>query len=107
MGEQTLTPAFCTLILGERLVVDTLHIGIRTVELDTTADQVGQRFMLRVNKVPVYCKGANYIPQDVFLHRVSEADYRQLIDDCVAANFNMLRVWGRHLRTRGVLRPLR
>jgi len=106
MGEQTLTPAVCTLILGERLVVDTLNIGIRTVELDTTADQVGQRFMLRVNKVPVYCKGANYIPQDVFLHRVSEADYRQLIDDCVAANFNMLRVWGGGIYEREVFYDL-
>lgn len=94
LGEQTLTPVICSLNLGTTTLTDTLHTGIRTVELDTSKADQGQQFMLKVNGVPLFCKGANYIPQDVFLHRVKAEDYRTLIEQCVAANFNMLRVWG-------------
>ena len=39
-------------------------------------------------------KGVNYIPQDVFLPRVKNADYENLISATVDANMNMIRVWG-------------
>ena len=39
-------------------------------------------------------KGVNYIPQDVFLPRVKDADYENLISAAVDANMNMIRVWG-------------
>ena len=39
-------------------------------------------------------KGVNYIPQDVFLPRVKDADYENLISAVVDANMNMIRVWG-------------
>ena len=39
-------------------------------------------------------KGANYIPQDVFLPRVADDQYRKLIKQVKDANMNMLRVWG-------------
>ena len=39
-------------------------------------------------------KGANYIPQDMFLPRVTEDRYDNLIDQVKNANMNMLRVWG-------------
>ncbi|MCP5054943.1 MAG: hypothetical protein GY940_47695 [bacterium] len=39
-------------------------------------------------------KGANYIPQDSFVNRVTEGDYKAVIDNAVKANMNMLRVWG-------------
>jgi len=39
-------------------------------------------------------KGANYIPQDIFLSRVADDDYERLIKSAADANFNMLRVWG-------------
>jgi beta-mannosidase len=47
-----------------------------------------------VNGVPVFMKGANYIPQDNFLARVTDSAYKALIASVKAANMNMLRVWG-------------
>jgi beta-mannosidase len=44
--------------------------------------------------VPVFAKGANYIPQDMFQDRVRPEQYKRLLDDVVASNMNMLRVWG-------------
>jgi len=77
-------------------VVDTLsaRFGIRTVELVTEADSIGESFFFRLNGVPVFMKGANIIPLDHFSPRVTEKDYRALFADVVEANMNMLRVWG-------------
>lgn len=75
----------------EKAIVRT---GIRTVELVTRKDEKGESFYFRLNGVTVFAKGANYIPQDMFQDRVTPAQYRRILDDAVAANMNMLRVWG-------------
>ncbi len=69
-------------------------IGLRTVEFFTEKDSIGESFYFKVNGVPVYAKGANYIPQHSFQNKVNWANYNQLLDDVVNANMNMLRVWG-------------
>lgn len=69
-------------------------IGLRTVELITKKDSIGEAFYFKVNGLPVYAKGANYIPQHSFQNKVSFFNYNQLLDDVVQANMNMLRVWG-------------
>lgn len=69
-------------------------IGLRTIEVVQDADTTGHSFYFKVNGFPVFMKGANYIPQDIFLNRVSDEKYTQLILDAKEANFNMLRVWG-------------
>lgn len=71
-----------------------IRVGIRTIELVTDKDRKGETFYFKLNGKPVFAKGANYIPQDVFLDRVSPNKYKKLIDDAAAANMNMLRVWG-------------
>ena len=71
-----------------------LKKGLRTVELVTEKDSLGESFYFKVNEVPVYAKGANYIPQNSLQNKVTKDDYEQLLDDVVAANMNMLRVWG-------------
>jgi len=70
------------------------NIGLRTVEVVQEVDSIGKSFYFKLNGNPVFMKGANYIPQDVFLDRVSDQDYENLIKSAVDANFNMLRVWG-------------
>jgi beta-mannosidase len=70
------------------------NIGLRTIEDIQQPDSIGASFYFQVNGHPVFMKGANYIPQDVFLNRVSEKDYEKLIQSAVEANFNMLRIWG-------------
>jgi beta-mannosidase len=70
------------------------RFGVRTVEVVTDPDSIGESFYLRVNGRPIFAKGANYIPLDHFTPRVSAHHYRALFDDVAAANMNMLRVWG-------------
>ncbi|MCC6680453.1 MAG: glycoside hydrolase family 2 protein [Phycisphaeraceae bacterium] len=68
--------------------------GLRTVKLDTAPDDIGSKFTLHVNGRPVFSKGANWIPDDCFVTRLTRADYEQRIGQAVAANMNMLRIWG-------------
>ncbi len=72
----------------------TLKKGLRTVALVTEKDSIGETFYFKVNDVPVYAKGANYIPQHSFQNEVKIEDYERLLGDAVDANMNMLRVWG-------------
>ncbi|PTM07734.1 MAG: beta-mannosidase [Bacteroidetes bacterium] len=69
-------------------------IGLRTIELITEKDSIGASFYFKVNDVPVYAKGANYIPQNSMQNKVTDQHYEKLLDDAVAVNMNMLRVWG-------------
>lgn len=68
--------------------------GFRTVTLDTEPDEHGTPFVLSVNHHPVLVKGANWIPDDAFPHRVDHARYATRIVDAVEAGMNLLRVWG-------------
>ncbi|SFD14312.1 beta-mannosidase [Chitinophaga sp. CF118] len=71
-----------------------LHIGLRTVEVVNAPDSMGVSFYVKVNGRPVFMKGADYIPQDNFLPRVTSGKYRKLFADMKESNFNMVRVWG-------------
>lgn len=80
----------------KRTILDTFQFkkGIRKVELVQEKDSVGSSFYFRVNDVPVYAKGANYIPQNSMQNKVTDQHYKDIIDDALGANMNMLRVWG-------------
>ena len=69
-------------------------IGIRTIELVQQRDTIGRSFVILVNNLPVFIKGANYIPQDNFPTRVTDSTYRNLLTDARNSKMNMLRVWG-------------
>jgi beta-mannosidase len=71
-----------------------VRTGLREIKLVREQDSYGKSFFFELNGRSVFAKGANYIPNDVFLPRVSEDDYRKVIGDAVAANINMIRVWG-------------
>ncbi|MGN6819826.1 MAG: beta-mannosidase [Sphingomonas sp.] len=71
-----------------------LRVGLRTVRVRHEPDEIGQCFAIEVNGRPVFMKGANYIPPDSLLERMTPDRYRQLFRDTVDANMNMLRVWG-------------
>lgn len=79
-----------------RKILDSISTkyGIRDIELVTERDSNGESFYFKVNDVPVYAKGANYIPQHSFQNEVKNSDYERLLSDVVDANMNMLRVWG-------------
>jgi len=79
---------------GDIIDESKLRFGLRSIELINEKDSIGESFYFKVNNVPVFVKGANYIPQDNFLAEVTEDRYRDVIKSAVDANMNMLRVWG-------------
>jgi beta-mannosidase len=70
------------------------RIGLRTIEVVHERDKDGKSFLVKVNGAPVFMKGANWIPADSFVTRVTVDRYRFLLQSAVDANMNMLRVWG-------------
>jgi beta-mannosidase len=70
------------------------HIGLREIELVNAPDSIGTSYYFKVNGEPLFMKGANYIPQDVFLPRVTPEQYDTLLQRVHDAGMNMLRVWG-------------
>jgi beta-mannosidase len=71
------------------------HVGIRKVRLvQSPQPDGGKSFYFEVNGLPVFAKGANYIPSDIFPSRVTDKHYEEIINAAVEANMNMLRVWG-------------
>ncbi len=70
------------------------QIGIRTIELNRERDAYGQNFQFRLNGVPLFIKGTNYIPADSFITRFDGQKLDYLLDAVVFSNMNMIRVWG-------------
>ena len=64
------------------------------VQLIQEKDSIGQSFYFTVEGIPTFMKGANWIPADVFLPRISKEKYRSLLVAAKEAGMNMLRVWG-------------
>jgi beta-mannosidase len=81
---------------GDGAVLDSVarRVGFRSVRLDESPDAAGSRFALIVNGRPVFALGLNWIPEDHLLTRLTRPDYAEAVDRAVAANANLLRVWG-------------
>lgn len=96
MGPAELYDFGVSLTSDDKTVADetTVTTGIRTIELVRDDDADGRSFYFRLNGEPVFAKGANYIPCDNFLPRVTTDVYRRTVSDAADANMNMLRVWG-------------
>ncbi len=73
---------------------ESCKIGLRTLRLVQKPDSVGHSFYFELNGVPVFAKGANHIPNDMFLEKVTKEVYDWEVETAVKSNFNMLRVWG-------------
>ncbi len=69
-------------------------IGLRTLKLIQKPDSAGHSFYFELNGVPVFAKGENHIPNDMFLDKVTSDVYDWEIETAVKSNLNMLRVWG-------------
>lgn len=94
LGDPALYTFQCRLETPDQRIEREVTTGIRTIELVRDADSMGRSFYFRLNGVPVFMKGANYIPQDNFQDRVTPERYRRMIDAAADANMNMLRIWG-------------
>ncbi|MFV0484337.1 MAG: glycosyl hydrolase 2 galactose-binding domain-containing protein [Bacteroidales bacterium] len=95
MGEAYLYDFECELYENGNLVdKQDNKIGLRQIELVTEKDSLGTPFYFKVNGIPVFAKGANYIPNDVFPARVSDQTYEHILSSAQEVNMNMIRVWG-------------
>ena len=71
-----------------------LTTGLRSIELRRQPDTWGKSFEFVVNGIVIYAKGANLIPFDSFLPRVTREDHRKMLLAARAAHMNMVREWG-------------
>jgi len=94
LGEQYLYNITGQLETGGRTCASQTRIGIRTLELVREKDEAGTSFYFKLNGHPVFMKGANYIPNDMFIPRITDENYRTVIETAKNSNNNMLRVWG-------------
>jgi beta-mannosidase len=95
-GEQELYIAVLELLSADNEVIDSsaVSFGLRTVALVRKPDHIGESFIIEVNGVPVFCKGANWIPADNFIPRIPDSRYETLLTRAREAHMNMIRVWG-------------
>lgn len=87
---------FTTAVSLENHISDSIscNIGIRSLKVIADKDKYGRSLYFELNGKPVFMKGANYIPGDNFLPRITPEKYEKAILDAKNANMNMLRVWG-------------
>lgn len=91
LGKQPLYRVTVRLATGDTRV---WRIGLRTMTVSREKDEWGEEFCHVVNGMKVFAMGADYIPEDNILARVTPERTRRLLQDCKAANFNAIRVWG-------------
>ena len=95
LGEQNLYDFTIQVTSGGGMVAEKkVTTGLRSLKLVRQKDQWGESFGFELNGVPVFAKGANAIPNDVFLPRVTRDLYEKMVLDAANANMNMIRIWG-------------
>lgn len=94
-GDQPLCDTTLTLTsAGDTRFTTTKRVGFRTIEAHTTPDEHGTPFTLTVNGQPIFIRGANWIPDDHLLTRITRDQLNTRITQARDANMNLLRVWG-------------
>jgi len=96
MGAQTLLD-FELDVFGRKVPV---RVGLRKLEVENRVvkgakgEASESSLVFKVNGVPLFAKGADWIPCDALANRQTPEKYRDLLDSMRAANMNMVRVWG-------------
>ncbi len=94
-GEQNLYDITFYLYDGDTLIdKQKKAIGLRTLSLSRENDEYGQEFCFKINGIKIFAMGSNYVPIDSLPSRETNERLERLIQDCIFANFNCIRVWG-------------
>lgn len=95
-GEQPLYTVQALLLGSDGRLLDVWErqIGLRTMTMDIRKDQWGNQFAHQVNGVDIFAMGADYIPEDNLLSRVTKERTEKLLQAAVEAGHNSIRVWG-------------
>lgn len=95
LGNAKLYKVKTSLLLGDNEIdFKESKLGVRTLRVVQEPDSSGKSFYVELNGVPVFMKGADYIPGDNLIPRVDTLKYNRVIDEALSANMNVLRVWG-------------
>ena len=79
---------------GKTVASEHHQVGLRTVRLVNEKDEHGESYYFEVNGIPLFAKGANFIPNDILLPNMTDERYATLFRDIKEANMNVIRVWG-------------
>jgi beta-mannosidase len=95
LGEQYLYK-YKVAVAGDLATADeyTAELGVRSLKIIREKDSAGTSMYVLLNGVPVFMKGANYIPLDNFQSRVTREHHESIVTSAAEAHMNMLRVWG-------------
>lgn len=95
-GDQPLYQVKVMLLSEDGEILDTWEkrIGLRTMTVNTKEDEWGNCFAHEVNGIKIFAMGADYIPEDNLLSRVTKERTERLLKDAAQANHNCIRVWG-------------
>ena len=96
-GEQKLYKVDFTLSFGNRVFRESQMLGFRSVQLvqePMPGANNGLSFYLKINNIPIFLKGSNWIPADSFKDNVTDSYLEWLIFSAKDAHMNILRVWG-------------
>lgn len=96
LGAQPLYRLTARLDASDGAVLDeaAVRVGLRSVSVDESPDALGTRWALVVNDRTVRVRGYNWIPDDTLPSRETPQRVVARIDQAVAGNANLLRVWG-------------
>lgn len=110
LGNPYLYKIECTLQTADGTAVQTvtLNYGIRSISLreeplsgagssslhEVPSAEAESGFTFVLNGVPVFCKGANHVPADCLIGRITDEKTTALVDLAADSHMNMLRVWG-------------
>ena len=97
MGAQPLYTVITECFTSDKQLLERheMKLGLRTLYVDRSPlKEGGERFVFVANGIPFFARGADWIPEDVFLTRPTPASTRRLLEDAKLAHFNNIRVWG-------------
>jgi beta-mannosidase len=98
-GDQPLYDYVVELIVdGEIVDTHSGRLGLRESQIAenpfTAEAGPGFSFGLEINGAPIFCKGANWVPLELWPGTAKPEQYVFYLQKAREANFNMLRIWG-------------
>jgi beta-mannosidase len=94
LGDQNLYTVEVQLLDASGTVLDTMRKRIGLRQFETVPKTKDAAYTLKVNGQPFFAKGADMIPPDNLLARITPEVLRSYVQDAAACNFNFIRLWG-------------
>ncbi|MHA1150101.1 MAG: beta-mannosidase [Promethearchaeota archaeon] len=96
LGKQPLYQVIVSILINNEIIDQKiLKIGLRDIKHIRNSDHWGETFYFLLNGIPIFAKGANWIPIDQFIPRGKKLGlYEMNLKYAKEANMNFLRVWG-------------